>query len=498
MCTDFAFFISGIFLLAVCPIPAIAEIETDPKALEFTHLSLQPRGAPDLEIFDDLNGDGHTDILLTDGKVLFIFMQVDGTYSDKPSFRVAAPEGTIFMDVGDVEGRGKKEVVFLGRDGISRLERREDDSGFETKLFFKHANPFLPSKIKKLAFLDFLQNITGDEVEELMIPESKRFVVYERTGQADYQQWAQIPFRPRGDFYTEELSQTGRLKEVVHIPRLFTAESQGTCTLVLYDGVWVTLFEREPDGSVKVLARELLYEHDPREYEEESRAYFGKNLLFEDLAGKGTPAIIVAENRSGKLVFHKGGNLTRPLQPNLTLQTDGWILKPVFQDMNDDGLKDLILPSIEKIGVFTILRIFFTSRFDIRYMIFYNRTEPLFKLLPDVSRSVSLPLRFTAGPEGVNIKHTLVYTFEGDFNGDGLGDFLHRCAHQQLGIYYGRKGSDFSEEPDATLDYFPLEHCSSATTRVFDLNRDGISDLFLHQKSIEMEEDRYDVYLSRK
>ncbi|MBU0756092.1 MAG: VCBS repeat-containing protein, partial [Planctomycetes bacterium] len=327
-------------------------------------------------------------------------------------------------------------------------------------------------------------------------PTLNRYFIYENQERGSFRLWGELPFSPQADLYKETLSQTGQLKEVVHLPILFNSLDGETPVFILYNGTWISHFRRNEEGKFEERGKRPLYQADTREYEEESRAYFGKNVFYEDLTGEGQPLLVIADNRNGSVDFYSGVSIAGDFKSRLNLRTNGWLLKPVFHDMNSDGLKDLILPSVERIGMFTLLRIFFTSHFDIHYMIFFNRKNPLFPLIPDRARSVSLPLSFSAGPEGLNIKHSMIYSFEGDYNGDGLNDFLCKCSPDRLGVFWGCEEIGFSPDPGLTLSFSSLESCTSVTTRVKDLNGDGISDILLHQCSIERGEDRFDLYLS--
>lgn len=466
-------------------------------ALDFTRCSLKPEGAPAMEILEDLDGNETRDIVLWDSRTFSVFLQGKGGFTAEPSLVMHAPQEAAFLDVGDV-GTGRREPVYMSRKGVYRMVFDPEKKAFEFPRALEHECLLIPPRVKTLAAVDILRDLTGDGKDDILVPELHRMIVFKNNGDSSFERWGEIRYKPRADFFREVLSQTGRLKEVVHFPRLFFGTGTDKNTVILYDGTWVTICREKEEGVFKVADHRALYSEDDREYEEESRSYFGKVVYFEDLDEDGNYSLIIADNKKGKVDFFKGGDMGKPYEIEMTIKTDGWILAPYFWDMNSDGLKDLILPSIEKIGVFTILRVFFTSRFDIQYMIFFNRKKPLYPIVPDISRTVSLPLSFSAGHEGIQIRHSLIYSFEGDFNGDGINDFLLKSSPKRLGIFLGRKGSEFSSEAEIELDFQPLQECSSLSTRVPDLNGDGASELFLHQKSLGTGRDTYDLYLSTR
>lgn len=465
---------------------------------DFTRYSLQPEGAPEMEILEDLNRDGRKDVVLWDSRTFSMFFTEEGGIASRPSLVVKVPDEAAFLDVGDVGGSGVRDPVYMCREGVSRMVYDPGKKAFEFPRVLEFECRLIPPRVKRLAAVDILRDLTGDGKDDIVVPELHRLIVFENNGGCSFQRWGEIRYKPKADFYREVLSQTGRLKEVVHFPRLFFGKGKEKNIVILYDGTWVTICGEKEEGAFEVIDHRPLYGKDDREYEEESRSYFGKVVYFEDLDEDGAYSLIIADNRNGKVEFFKGGDMGKPYEIEQTIQTEGWILSPSFQDMNGDGLKDLILPSIEKIGIFTILRVFFTSRFDIQYMIFFNRRKPLYPILPDISRSVSLPLSFSAGHEGIQVRHSLIYSFEGDYNGDGMKDLLLKSSPKALGLFYGKRGRDYSEKPDKTLPFEPLPRCSSARTKIWDVNGDGISDIYLHQTALDTGKSRYDLYLSKK
>jgi hypothetical protein len=128
------------------------------------------------------------------------------------------------------------------------------------------------------------------------------------------------------------------------------------------------------------------------------------------------------------------------------------------------------------------------------YMIFYNRRDPLFKMMPDDARSLTFPLSFSTTPQGISVERVLIHSFRGDFNGDGRCDLLIRGKGDSILVYFGLENGTFSEDPDLTIAVQILDSSFSVTTRTEDVTGDGRADLFLHQKSEEKE--HWDLYLS--
>jgi|GEM_PF-2295991 len=464
---------------------------------DYNVFNLRFTGNPNQELLEDFDRDGSVDIALWDNRVFQVFFCEDGRFSTTPSQLVEAPADAVFLDVGVVSEDAHREPVFMTREGVFRMVYENAREGFKNLPVLEFDNQVIPRHVSRLVHVNFLCDITCDGKEDIVVPERDRYVVYQQIKYGSFVYWGEIPIKLNANFYSDELSHTGRLREIVHFPRIFSGRGAGGVFTILYDGTWVKVYGSNAGGVCKIVKSLCLDEKRRDEYEDVLRAYFGKIVFFENLNNNDNYTLIITDNKAGTIKFLKGIGLEESLRSEMEIKTHGAMLKPVFTDLNGDGLKDLILPSIKDIGIFTVVRVFITSRIDINYMIFFNRKIPTFKITPDISRSVSLPLSISMSFGGLRVESSLIHSFDGDFNNDGINDLLLKSSSESLGVFFGKQGVGFSKKPDKTIPFKPLPECLSVRARLCDMNWDGVADVILHQISSDDGNYAYDLYLSR-
>jgi len=486
-------------ILLAMPAPPARQAEDGGDAA-FVHVVLEPEGAPGLEVFEDLNGDGIRDIFLADNRIFSIFLSGPNGPPSAPSRVLRAPGDAVLIDVADLDRDKAREAVILKADGVYTVKPAAGDgAGMTEERVIAATSSLIPRRVKALTFTDFVRDITGDGPEDIVFPDLDRLVVYACTGPGVYEKWCEIPYRPRAEFHQEPLSETGGRRETLHVPLLMASGSDASAEgrrLVLFDGTWVRLLKRGEDGICRELSARNLYDTKASvAADRDLRMRFHSNVFFDDFDNDGRGDLAVCDNSKGEILFFTGIDAEQPDKHDLAIRTEGSTFQPVFTDLNDDGLKDLILPSVGNLGLFTILKVFFTSKFDMSYMVFFNRGEPLFRIMPDDSRTLSFPLSFSTTEHGMSVEGVLIHSFSGDFNADGRCDLLLRGDKKNLHVFFGHKDGTFSEEPDMVFEVDILPDSFSIRTRTEDVNGDGRADVYLHQKSQEGE--RWDLYVSR-
>jgi hypothetical protein len=166
-----------------------------------------------------------------------------------------------------------------------------------------------------------------------------------------------------------------------------------------------------------------------------------------------------------------------------------------FQDLDGDGRQDLITLTLD-FSLFQAVRIMTTQRIGIGldFHVFCQDSTGQFREV----RGMDLSGKFK-----LNLKNLQVGQFSqfaGDFDGDGLTDFLQIGRGKTVTIHRGQKGCRYPSTPDLTLKLRqpPLD---LGLVRVEDLNADGRSDLMIVQPDREPEPGvsapvRLDLYLS--
>jgi len=80
----------------------------------------------------------------------------------------------------------------------------------------------------------------------------------------------------------------------------------------------------------------------------------------------------------------------------------------------------------------------------------------------------------------VRVENQMIYSFDADFDGDGIKDFLVKNSPEELSIYSGKPDATFSREVTDRIRIPKTTPYLSVAVRTWDLDYDGRSEIFLH------------------
>jgi hypothetical protein len=215
-------------------------------------------------------------------------------------------------------------------------------------------------------------------------------------------------------------------------------------------------------------------------------------LKVQDLNGDGFPDFISTHVGEGSTHIFLGAPKRKSLRtPSQIVKVTGFAFFTHVHDLDGDGLQDLVIASVPKIGLWGALKVFITRSITAEAHVYYNRGRSLYPLEPDYRREVDIPIVARKG-ERVGIGTTLVVTASGDLDGDGLLDLVLRTEPDRLGVFAGRKRAGFAEEASEEI---PLLHPEEEPFRMIaptarDLDGDGRADLILHYYGWDRADDR--------
>jgi hypothetical protein len=141
-----------------------------------------------------------------------------------------------------------------------------------------------------------------------------------------------------------------------------------------------------------------------------------------------------------------------------------------IRDVNGDGRRDLILPSV-KISISAIIRFLITRSVPIHLNIFLLNEEGRFSDRADFTKEVKFKIDLSGDSD------TQAMDLDGDYNGDKRKDFVFATDEDELSIYLGITGGDrlFSKKPVTKVEANAFGQLSSP-----DLNNDGYSDMIIY------------------
>ena len=140
-------------------------------------------------------------------------------------------------------------------------------------------------------------------------------------------------------------------------------------------------------------------------------------------------------------LFRNKGDLAEAFtKPDLTVRAKGVTFFSYYVDLDGDQRLDLILPRIDKVNVWTILKVLVTRSVPVEMLVYYQRPDGSFESEPDFIREVEVPVALNSKGDRVRFGSSVVVAIDGDFNGDGKKDLLFREDDTTLGIYRGLPG----------------------------------------------------------
>ena len=167
----------------------------------------------------------------------------------------------------------------------------------------------------------------------------------------------------------------------------------------------------------------------------------------------------------------------------------------VFQDLDNDGREDLVLVTLD-FSVFQAVKIMATKKISIGldFHVWHQRQDGSFREVQDLDLSEKLKLDLN------DLKFGRFAQFGGDFDGDGIQDFVHLGRGTTVTIHRGRSGCIYPRSPDLVveLDEEP-PHLGLVT--IEDLDGDGLSDIRIARPAPLRDQDTtapvtLDLYLS--
>jgi hypothetical protein len=362
---------------------------------------------------------------------------------------------------------------------------------------------FSGSSRRPPVYCNLLADLDRDGDSDCVLPQRNGFCVFKQVAPGQFALNQTLPLnlavtRPQWG------SGLGRLVVAFALPPFQTVDllGQGVPQLVFFRHDAVRVYAQDPSGR---FAPDPVAELTPRGKKPKSRY---KMIRYEmppslvDLDGDGATDILLVVPSRGDIFLYKGlpGKLNfptvqQPRVPDDIKKIDGYIPKYWLQDLNGDGLRDLILATIDKIGVISGLSIFLTRQVDIKLMVFLARPGRLYERDPDYVRPFTVPVTLYMTRESGDFDMPFFPNFDGDFNRDGLRDLAIKRSRTALAVYPGVREGVFASDP---LFEIPIDEKNDKTTlQVADLNGDGRSDIVLQHVDWETMMPDIEVYLSK-
>jgi hypothetical protein len=279
-------------------------------------------------------------------------------------------------------------------------------------------------------------------------------------------------------------------------------DGDGRIDLVVRERDRLAIHQRDAAGKLPEHPSLVLDKRSAPRKKKKSRFNFPMPLTVADITGDGILDYVQTIPGDGTvLVFSGRADRTDFATPDAVIRTPGYALGALPRDLDGDGRLDLLVGTIDRIGVMGAVQIFISKSLTVHSLLYYNRgpaeAAERFAGTPDDSRTVDVPLAFTTTREGFRVGSTVIVSFDGDFDGDGRRDLLQRVSADALGIWRGRERRGYAREPDRRVRIPTSEGYRFVIPMVEELNGDGRSDLILHYRDWEDQENAVVVLLSK-
>ena len=407
-------------------------------------------------------------------------------------------------------------VVALTDDGASVLRLRPakpdelgepvDGSRLELEPWIEN-EPVLARTGAFLPTLELVHDLNGDGVGDLLLPTHDGFSLYlgGDTGLAR-EPVSQVPLP-----YDEREFQNGRMRDHFPLPEVRDVNGDRLPELLFRwnRGAWERFHVARNLGDGRFAEaieplRERRLSRQARPVEEEDDGET-PNLpivvFFDDLDGDGRAEYLTVEAITGGddqsmreemaeakrprflyRVHDQGSNMGIARAPRRQMEVEGYAFgqdsydSPIrlpggFQELNGDGRLDLVTLTLD-FSLLKMMSAVATKRltFNLDFHIWCQEADGA--LRPVKGLDLSGKFRFNLN----NLRFGRLSQFSGDFDGDGLADFVQMGRGKRVTIHRGREDCAYPSSPDLILE-LEEEPRDMSLVKMTDLDGDGRSDL---------------------
>lgn len=459
----------------------------------------------------DLDADSLQDIVIFHRKGLApneqrwvsIFWQAaDGTYSTAPDQSWQIDSLATLADVGNVDGDPAIEICYLTSDAV-RYYKMSGREFFErsVELFPCKSLTVFPSRTQ-IPVADFVRDWDGRPGDEVAVFDFKGLDIYRADSAHHFSGSSGI----RIDLDTH-LSTSERGSERERITGVNAAFQFPDITIADWNGdkradIIATLedhlqiYPQLPDGTFATEPAASV-EFDVRTVEEKQDDNTELRTVVADLNRDSyADAVVTKMTAKGLSNFRSVINVFwgraqgYPTVPDQVMISEGSVSAEMnLRDVNGDGMLDMILPSL-RISITAIIRMLITRNIPITFNIFLYQEGQRYSDRPDFEKEVKFKIDFSGESD------TQAMTLDGDFNGDGINDFVLATDKEELSVYLGDETNP--------KELFSKRTASEVQADAFgellaeDLNHDGYSDMILHYPNTKDMKGFVEVLMNRR
>jgi hypothetical protein len=471
-----------VVLLLLAPVAA--------AELQFTEVRIAVPARIDSVDAEDLDGDGHRDLLvLADGHFVWFPGRAGGP-ATTASCRFPVPSGTVLYDLGDLDGDGDLELVTLHRDGASAFDLTPEDGArpraghlIQTDTVFRGGETAHPARRQVLA------DLRGTGTLDCLIPRARTLRVYEGDGTGRLLTPRDLVFTREGRLRIEEpwnresgQDPSAQFVATVLIPRAQPGEAggpPGQLDLLVVREQELRVYHRGAAGHLPVQPGLVFQIPDPERDDRRRFGGFDLPVCLGDLDGDGYTDVVMPDAAGGRVAVHRSRSGAFVEKPDELLTVPGWLGGIQLEDLDRDGLDDLLLVRLDELSIWDLLAIVTKQRVPVEVSVFLATGGGQLADRPAFRQAVDIPLILGGVGHGMaRIEAAFVPAATGDHNGDGVRDIVLLGGRDRLRIV-GAGSAPGHWQTLAEPRVRGLSELQQVVPSGADLNGDGCDDLVL-------------------
>jgi hypothetical protein len=462
------------------------------------------------ELIDqDLNGDGLVDLVVTGvsgfypdyDRSLFIFFQgTDGSFGESADQSIPIDGGAAVVDTGDVLGAPGAELLLMDSKGVRAASLEGDRYGAFQRIitadcFTAVSDPF------QIPVLDFARDWDGDKDDEILVQGFQTAGLYQGTEAGPREIRLGVKARVSPTYLPGFVIESKYL-----LPEYVSLDFNGDGIIDLvayYDDNILAFFQRDggkfpesPDARIPL----SLWDEKTRRQRERRPIAFGIApdfyLMGDELNAK-PGADFIALTLTGGIIGltsklcvyfgdHPGFKSGQPAQI-ITIKNAG--AGPYLADLDGDGIKELFV-NYMSMSVGAAAKTVLSGKAEVISECYKLGPSGRYPDRPTFAYHSAVKADFKT----ITIEGTLP-VLEGDFNGDGLMDFLQGMSKEEMVVILQNQDR-FDHDPDLRLRVpSPLQLMKNP--RICDFNKDGLDDFAVVYPIVEDHAQEVHVLINR-